>query len=72
MSSGLTQEHVDNLEQALVSGELQVRIGDRWITYRSVEELKDALTYAKKQVAAASGSSSRTTAYTVGVDRGLG
>lgn len=72
MSTSITQADVDNLEQALVSGELQVRIGDRWITYRSVEELKAALTYAKEQVSkAASPTSSRTSAYVIGLSRGV-
>ena len=72
MSTSYTQADIDNLEAALASGELQVRIGDRWITYRAVDELKEALSYVKKQVAIAAGSTSRTTAYVVSIDRGVG
>ena len=72
MSTSITQASIDSLEAALVSGELQVRIGDRWITYRSVEEIQAALDYAKRQLArAASGGSSKPTAYTATLDRGL-
>lgn len=74
MSSIITQAYVDSLEEALVSGELQVRIGDRWITYRSVKELKEALDYARGQLAAKDGTrsaASKATAYTLGVDRGV-
>lgn len=71
MSTSLTQADIDNLEAAMVSGELQVRIGDRWITYRSVEELKAALSYARKQVAAAAGDTGTASAYVAGIDRGL-
>lgn len=71
MSSSITQANVDALEQALVSGELQVRMGDRWITYRSVEEIREALAYARDKVAASGGSVARPRGVVVSVDRGL-
>lgn len=67
----ITQTDIDNLEAALVSGELQVRIGDRWITYRSVEEIKQAIQYGKEQIRKAAGNRT-STAYVGSVDRGLG
>jgi RNA-binding protein YhbY len=72
MSTSITQKDVENLEQALVSGELMVRIGDRWITYRSIDEIKEALDYAKGQIKMSSSTTRRATAYVANVDRGLG
>lgn len=73
MTTSITQADIDALEAALVSGQLQVRIGDRWITYRSVEEIERALAYARRRLDAATGTSaSKPTAYVVGLDRGVG
>lgn len=71
MSTSITQTHINSLEAALVSGELQVRIGDRWITYRSVEEIQAALDYARRQMARAAAGESRPIAYTATLDRGV-
>lgn len=54
-TTSITQDDIDSLEAALASGELQVRKGDRWITYRSVDELKKALSYARDQLSNSSG-----------------
>ena len=71
--TSITQTQVQELESALASGGLQVRIGDRWITYRSVEELKAALDWAKGEISkSADGAASRATAYVATVDRGVG
>lgn len=74
MTTSITQANIDNLESALASGELQVRIGDRWITYRSVQELKEALAYAKEALASAANTTgaARPSAYVTNLDRGLG
>jgi reverse gyrase len=76
MTTSITQADIDALEAALVSGQLQVRIGDRWITYRSVEEIERALNYSRKQLAAATATGTsgvtRTTGVVVNIDRGLG
>lgn len=34
-----TQDDLDRLDRAVASGELQVRIQDRMVTYRSLDEL---------------------------------
>lgn len=69
--TSIVQADIDNLESALVSGELQVRIGDRWITYRSVEELKAALSFAKEQLNASDPTVNKATAYVASLDRGI-
>lgn len=38
-----TAAQLDALKDALASGKLQVRFGDRSITYRSVDELRKAI-----------------------------
>lgn len=50
----VSQTDVDALERALMSGRLTVRQGDQLVTYRSVAELREALGYAREQLAAAS------------------
>ena len=37
-----TQSDLDNIDQAIASGQLRVRVGDRDITYRSIAELRKA------------------------------
>ena len=71
MATSITQTDITNLERALVSGELQVRIGDRWITYRSIEELKAQLEFARKEVAKQSDSKASVSAYVGNLDRGI-
>lgn len=51
----ISQTDVDALEAALLRGELKVRLADREVTYRSVDELAKALSYAKGQLAIAAG-----------------
>ena len=38
-----TQAQLEALQQALASGELRVRFSDREVTYRSVQELEQAI-----------------------------
>ncbi len=37
--SAFTQADLDALEQAIASGQLEVRIGDRKVVYRSLDEM---------------------------------
>ena len=48
-----TQAQVDSAKTALASGKLQVRFGDRSITYRSVDELRRAIAIMESEVNAA-------------------
>lgn len=54
-----TTEQITAMEAALFSGELRTRIGEREITWRSVEELKSALAEAKASLLVSSGRRSR-------------
>ena len=40
---------IDALEKALASGAEQVRFADRTVTYRSVEQVQDALHYFQRK-----------------------
>jgi len=51
----ISQTNIDALEAALTRGELKVKLADREVTYRSVDELAKALSYAKGQMAIAAG-----------------
>ena len=53
----ITQADIDALEAALVRGELKVKLADREVTYRSVDDIAKALSYAKGQLAIAAGAS---------------
>lgn len=53
----ITQTDIDALETALVRGELKVKLADREVTYRSVDDIAKALSYAKGQLAIAAGAS---------------
>ena len=46
----LTATDIDNLEAALASGVLTVTQNGKSITYRSLDEMRSALDYAKLQV----------------------
>ena len=39
--SAFTQTDLDALEQAIASGQLEVRIGDRKVVYRTLKEMLD-------------------------------
>lgn len=43
MSITFTQQDLDNLKAALVTGASQVRIGDRTVVYRSQKEILEAI-----------------------------
>ena len=45
-----TQSDIDALEDALASGELSVTFRDRTITYRSIAEIREALSVVKPDV----------------------
>ena len=51
----ITQTDIDNLQQALVSGELRVSFQGRTVEYRSIAEIQTALAAAQSEVAAAAG-----------------
>ncbi len=51
----VTQADIDNLEAALMSGELEVEYDGKKVTYRSVGELIGALKYARDQLQPAAG-----------------
>jgi hypothetical protein len=50
-----SQSDVDALEKAIARGELRVRLLDREVTYRSLEELTQAHRFVKNQVSATPG-----------------
>ena len=64
-----TQAHLDALQQALASGELRVRFADREVTYRSVEELKNAIAIVKAGLEVSSGT--RIRQHRVYTDKGF-
>lgn len=53
----ISQADIDALEAALMRGELKVKLADREVTYRSVDDIAKALSYAKGQLAIAAGAS---------------
>lgn len=46
-----TQTDIDNLERAIAMGELRVSLADREVTYRSIDDLKAALTFVESRLA---------------------
>lgn len=46
-----TQTDVDNLERAIAMGELKVKLADREVTYRSLDDLKGALAFIEGRIA---------------------
>ncbi len=46
-----TQTDVDNLERAIAMGELKVKLADREVTYRSLDDLKAALAFVEARIA---------------------
>ncbi len=57
----LSQTDIDNLERALVSGELRVEVEGRAVTYRSIDELRRALAYVREQIASGTAAGVATT-----------
>jgi hypothetical protein len=45
-----TQAHLDALEAALGKGEKRVTFGDKTVEYRSVDELKAAISVVKRDI----------------------
>lgn len=52
-----TQTDLDNINAAIASGELTVRVNDRLVTYRSVAELERARSLIQSDLAAAAAGS---------------
>jgi len=52
-----TSADIDALDRAIASGELIVRMGERMVTYRSLDELLKARDAILSQIAAAAASS---------------
>ena len=50
-----TQAQLDELDTALASGELTVKIGEKLVTYRTVDELMRARSFIAQQIANAGG-----------------
>ncbi len=46
-----TQTDIDNLERAIAMGELKVKLADREVTYRSLDDLKGALAFVESRIA---------------------
>jgi len=64
-----TQSQLAALQEALASGELRVRFADREVTYRSVQELKDAIATVQASLEAESGT--RIRQHRVYTDKGF-
>ena len=50
-----TQAHLDALDAAIASGELEVKIGEKQVKYRNVAELMQARSFIAQQIANAGG-----------------
>lgn len=46
----VTQQDIDNLNTALASGEKSVRLGDKWVEYRSPEQIIKARDDLQRQL----------------------
>lgn len=72
MSDGLTPDQlragIAALETALASGSLSVSYAGRSVSYRSVAELRDALTYMRERLATLTGAKQARVSY---IKRGL-
>jgi len=62
-----TQDDLDAIDQALISGELEVSYQDRKVRYRSVRELKEMRLLISKSM----NNKPRPGLYRVELDRGL-
>lgn len=67
----LSQSDVDRLEAAVARGELTVEYDGRRVTYRSMNELLQALAYVKGEVQNQAGSAQQNRMSYVQFDRGL-
>lgn len=54
-----TQSDLNAINEAIAGGELQVSIGDRKITYRSIEELKEARRLIQSELSSSTASLGR-------------
>ncbi len=66
----VTQTDIDNLNAALASGEKIVRIGDKWVEYRSPESIITARNDLQKQLDAETGTSRKRVVYHTQSGRG--
>ena len=58
-----TQEQLASLKSALASGALRVRHENRDVTYRSVDDLRDAIQVVENELAKQSGAIRHTRSY---------
>lgn len=56
-----TQTDIENLEKAIAQGALTVEIDGERVTYRSVDQLQQALSHVKASIATSSASLNRQT-----------
>lgn len=69
----LTQDDLDELDQAIACGELTVKVDGREVTYRSIPELMRARRHVAKVLASQAGHKPKALAgIRVNIDRGLG
>lgn len=54
-----TQTQIDTLKAAIAEGALKVRFGDREVTYRSLDEMRQTLRMMQDEVGAAAGRTPR-------------
>jgi hypothetical protein len=45
------KELIANLKRAIITGQLQVTYADKTVRYRDMQEMKDALTFARQEAA---------------------
>ncbi len=64
-----TQDHLDALQEAIATGELEVKFDDHLVRYRSISELKAAYEFVKKEMAVSNGVR-RKTLFRIGVNNG--
>lgn len=50
MATVITQELIDALKLAIVSGTLEVEYADKRIKYRSISEMRQALEFAENEI----------------------
>ncbi len=62
------QTHVDALNEAIATGELEVNFGDRKVRYRSFQELKEAKIHIQSEIAQTK-RKSRINSYRVNVSK---
>mgnify|MGYP000476109514 CR=1 FL=1 len=64
-----TQKHIDAIDEAIATGELEVNFGDRKVKYRSIAELKTAKRHIVGQIRGTTKSSSSIKTYRINVSK---